>query len=212
MKLTYVMAGVLTAALGAATPALAQAAPAAAAAPAGPLKIGTLNFQYCVLASNEGQRDFGELQKKYAPRKATLDAQATEIANMQKALQNTGANLSDDERAKRVHEIEVKQKDYQRGAEDLQKEGQEEEQQVFERIAKKVADYINEYSAQYGYSLILENGAQSSPIVYENPAIDITKAIVTGYNTKSGVAAPPASATAPSAAPRRTTPARPATK
>ena len=215
MKHTFVMAGLVAAALTfvPATQAFAQAAAAApAAAPTGPVKIGTLNFQACVAASNEGARDFGDLQKKYQPKGAALEAQNTEIQNLQKQLQANGEKLSDDERASRARTIETKQKELQRTSEDTQKEYQDEQQQIFVRIAKKVEDYINDYATQNGYSLILESGAQSSPIVFQNPGIDLTRTIVAGYNTKSGVPAPPAAPASTPATRKPATPARPGAK
>ena len=45
------------------------AAPAAPAAPvAVPAKIAVIAFQLAVAQTNEGQRDFADLQKKYAPK------------------------------------------------------------------------------------------------------------------------------------------------
>ncbi len=47
--------------------AAAQTSPAPAA-PAGPTKIAVIAFQVAVAQTNEGQRNFADLQKKYAPR------------------------------------------------------------------------------------------------------------------------------------------------
>ncbi len=51
------------------TPA-ASAPPVAAAA--GPTRIAVVAFQMAVAQTNEGQRDFGDLQKKYAPKARPL--------------------------------------------------------------------------------------------------------------------------------------------
>lgn len=49
----------------------AQAAPAAATAPAttpGGAKVGIIDVQQVIVATNEGQRDFEQLQKKFDPK------------------------------------------------------------------------------------------------------------------------------------------------
>jgi outer membrane protein len=209
MKRTITTAAMLAAALS--VSALAQSSqskPAAPAAPApagaqapqpfptGPVKIATISFEASVLYSNEGQRDFGELQKKFAPRQATLKAQNDEITTLQKQLQAGGEKLSDEERATRVRAIESKQKEFQRASEDFQNDVQAEQQQVFSKIATKVNDYIIQYSKENEFTAVLEAGSQSSSIIYAIPSIDITRAIIAGYNAKSGIAAPPPSAPA----------------
>src|SRR5271165_3851413 len=112
----------LTLAAGFVLSAAAQtpAAPAApAAAPAGPAKIGVIAFEAAVAQTNEGQRDFAELQKKYEPRESQLKATNDEIENLKKQLQAQGATLSDTERASRAKTIDEKGKKLQRTAEDL---------------------------------------------------------------------------------------------
>ena len=76
MKRTFALA--LTLASGFALSAAAQtiAAPAAAAAPAGPAKVAVIEFQAAVGQTNEFQRDFADLQKKYEPKRNQLKTMA----------------------------------------------------------------------------------------------------------------------------------------
>ena len=73
MKHSFAIATLL--ASGFALSSAAQTAPAAAAAPAGPAKIAVIAFQAAVAQTNEGQRNFADLQKKYQPKENTLKAQ-----------------------------------------------------------------------------------------------------------------------------------------
>jgi outer membrane protein len=60
----------ITLASGFVLSAAAQTLPApAAAAPAGPAKIAVIAFQVAVAQTNEGQRNFADLQKKYEPKR-----------------------------------------------------------------------------------------------------------------------------------------------
>jgi outer membrane protein len=186
-------------------PATSAAAPAAAdTAPAGPLKIGIVQFELAVYKTNEGQREFADLQKKYQPRKDKLDAENTEIQTMQKQLQASGEKLSEDERATRVRAIETKQKELQLAVESYQSDEQGEGQPAFAKIEQKVGEFMYGYAKANGYSLILEASAPSQQtlpqVLYAVPSLDITQAIIDGYNQKSGIAAPPPASPTPGAA------------
>ena len=51
------------------SPAVAAAAPSETAAPAGPAKIAVIVFQEAVAGTNDFQRRFADLQKKYEPKR-----------------------------------------------------------------------------------------------------------------------------------------------
>jgi outer membrane protein len=83
-------------------------APAAAAAPAGPAKIAVIAFQVAVAQTNEGQRNFADLQKKYDPKRQQLKGLSDEVDSLKKQLQAQGDKLSDAERASRAKTIDDK--------------------------------------------------------------------------------------------------------
>ena len=56
--------------------------PAAASAPASPTKIAIFAFQAAVAQTNEGQRNFADLQKKYQPRENDLKTRNDEIESL----------------------------------------------------------------------------------------------------------------------------------
>jgi outer membrane protein len=177
-------------------PATPAAAPAAAdTAPAGPLKIGIIQFELAVYKTNEGQREYADLQKKYQPRKDKLDAENAEIQNLQKQLQASGEKLSEEERATRVRTIETKQKELQLAVESYQSDEQGEGQPAFAKIEQKVGEFMYGYAKANGYSMILEASAPSQQtlpqVLYAIPSLDITQAVIDGYNQKSGITAPP---------------------
>jgi outer membrane protein len=205
---------VVTLASGLALSAAAQTAPApAAAAPAGPTKIAVIAFQVAVAQTNEGQRDFADLQKKYDPKRQQLKTLSDEVDNLTKALQAQGDKLSDAERATRAKTIDDKKKQLERSAEDAQNDFQQEMQEMYNGLASKVYDVLSSYAQQQGFTLVLDVSQQQNPVLYASESTNITKPVIDAYNTKSGVPAPPASAagSAPMApAPRTTTPAKPA--
>ena len=171
------------------TPA-ASAPPAAAVA--GPTRIAVVAFQMAVAQTNEGQRDFGDLQKKYAPKEAALKTLSDEIDTLSKQLQDQGATLSDVERANRSKTIDEKKKQLDRETEDLRNDGQQDMQDMYTTLASKVYDVMQSYAEAQGFTLVLDVSQQQSPVLYASGGTNITKMVIDAYNLKSGVPAPPA--------------------
>ena len=183
----------------------ANSAPTAAAGAQEP-KVAVIAFQVAVARTNEGQRSFADVQKKYDPKRQQLKTLNDEIDNLSKQLQAQGTTLNDTERNNRAKTIDDKKKQLQREAEDAQNDMQQEMQELYGSLASKVYDVLNDYVKERGYTLVLDFAQQQSPVLYATPTSDITQAVVDAYNAKSGVPAPPAQSAAPPPAP---TPNRP---
>src|SRR5258708_930372 len=61
-------------------------------------KIGTINIEQAIFASNEGQRDFEALSKKLEPRQTDLKNKNDEVESLKKQLTTQGDKLNDDSR------------------------------------------------------------------------------------------------------------------
>jgi outer membrane protein len=213
MKRTLALTGAL--ALGLVLSAAAQTSPAPAAAtaqaaPAGPTKIAVIAFQVAVAQTNEGQRNFAEITKKYEPKRQQLKNMSDELENLTKQLQTQGNTLSDVERANRARTIDEKKKVFDRDADDAKNEFQGAMQDMISGLASKVYDVLAAYAEKQGYSVVLDEAQQGGPVLIANAKMDITKAVIEAYNVKSGVPAPPR-APASGAARPATQPAKPAT-
>jgi outer membrane protein len=167
---------------------------AAAVAPAGGTKIAVIMFQPAVMQTNEGQRNFADLQKKYDPKRTQLKTMSDEIDSLKKGLQTAGTNLSEAERQNRLKTIDEKEKAYQRLGEDTQNDFQQDLQQTYTQLAEKVFTVLQSYAQQNGYSLVIDGSTQQSPVLWANQGTDISAAVIQAYNQKSGVPAPPAPA------------------
>jgi Skp family chaperone for outer membrane proteins len=245
--LAALAAGLLpVAAVAQAAPAAAQpAAPAATSAPAAPAptaapaatpapqapvfvppsafpaRIAIITFEYAVANTNEGQRAMEDLRKKYQPQQTQLQNLAAEIDSLKKQLQAAPATLSDEERAARLKTIDTKDKQYQRDSEDFSTSSQADLQEALGKVAQKVDVVMRKYVSDNGYTLLLNAGDQSSPVMWAatQPNADITMAVIEAYNAASKVAPLPPAAPAAAARPKpaattpHTTPAaKPAAK
>ena len=215
--------------------ALAQADPAAGQAPAGQTaapvmpnapsaaaatankptgtKVGSINIEQAIFLSNEGQRDFQELSKKFEPKQNELKGKADEIDSLKKQLNAQQDKLNEEAREKLVKEIETKQKSFDRSSQDAQEDFQNQQGEIGNRILTKMAPLIVKFAGDNGFGMILDTSQQwpRGPVIWYGPAVDITEPVVTAYNTQSGVPAP-ANPTKPPAKPAGTTGTKPATK
>jgi Skp family chaperone for outer membrane proteins len=221
-------AGLMTAAGLAQTPAAPAPTPPPASQPAAeapvtpqaiPAKIALVAFEQAVFATNEGQRAVQDIQAKYKPKKDQIDTLSQEVETLKKQLQSAPATLTDAERATRLKTIDTKEKQLTREADDAQTAYNTDLQEVYGKLAAKVSATLKKYVSDNGYTLLLDVSSQQSNVMWANQSTDVTQAVVTAYNTSSGVAAPaPVAASAPAAArPRPTTttapkPAAPAAK
>jgi outer membrane protein len=217
MKIYLAFTAALLSSFAVSVPAQSGALPPAGDVPSteAPAKIAVIAFQAAVTQTNEFQRNFANLQKKFEPKRDELKALNDQIETLQKQLQTQGATLNDAERESRAKTIAEKQKQLQRTQEDDQNDFQQAMQATFNGVAQKVGEVLIAYSQQHGFTLVLDGGDQQTQMVlYHNPATDISQAVLDAYNLKSGVPAPtaqPAAAT-PKPAPRapgQHTPAQP---
>ena len=192
------------------------AAPAAVAPQAVPAKVALIAFEQAVFATNEGQRAVQDVTKKYEPRKAQIDTLAGEVDSLKKQLQSSPATLSEEERATRTRNIDTKEKQLNRDAEDAQTAYNADLQEAYGKVAQKFSGIAKNYVQSNGFTLLLDVSNQQSNVMWALQSTDVTQAVVEAYNKSSGVAAPPPSApsasrpattTTPRATTPRTTPA-----
>jgi len=192
----------LTAAFAFSLLAVAQTKPAAAAGAdptPGPAitgatgtKIGTINIEQAIFATNEGQRDFEALRKKMEPKDNELKGMNDEVDSLKKQLNTQGEKLNDEARATLVKQVEQKQKSLERAMQDARDDLQNQQNDIAQRILQKMAPLLVKYAGDSGFGVIMDtsNPWPNGPVLWAGPAVDITKAIVDAYNAQSGVPAP----------------------
>ena len=211
-------ASVAALAQNAALPAAPSAAANNAAAPvatnATGTRMGTINVEQAIFATNEGQRDFEVLSKKLEPKQNELKGMNDEVESLKKQLNTQGEKLNDESRGTLVKQIEQKQKSLERSVQDARDDAQNQQNEIAQRILQKMGPMIVKYADGNGFGVIIDtsNPWPNGPVLWAGPAVDITRPVVDLYNAQSGVPAPvrPAAAkpTTPAAKPA-TTPAAP---
>jgi outer membrane protein len=183
----------------------------AAAAPAtGGTKVGIINMQTAIVATNEGQRDFEALAKKFEPKRTELKGLSDDLDSMKKQLDTQGSKLNDDARADLVKKIEAKQKTLTRASEDAQSDLQAQQNEIAGKIVQKMIPVVQKYAKDNSLGMILDatRAWPDGELIWATDSVDLTKAVVDAYNAQSDVPAP----TKPAAAAPKTTPTpKPAT-
>jgi len=206
--------------------ALAQTSPAAAGTnsanglPSAPVpstaagtgsRVGTINIEQAIVATNEGRKELEALQKKFEPKQNELKSQNDELESLQKQLQTQGDKLNDDARNNLVQQIQDKKKLFDRAVQDAQEDESNQQNEVAQRILRKMAPIVVKYAQSNGFGLIMDTSKPwpQSPVLWYGQTVDITKEIVDAYNAQSGVSASEPGPVAPKPAgthPAHTTP------
>src|SRR5579864_2730954 len=197
-----VLAGLAT--LFLATPALwAQAGGAAAPAaePATvPSKIAVINLQVAIVGTAEGKQASAEIQAQFAPRQTELQNLQKQIEDIQRRLQAGATTLSDEERARLTQEGTTLGRRFQRQQQDLQDDGNDVQQVAINKIGQKMMTILDKYAKTNGFSVVIDNSSQNTPVLYTANQVDITQQIIKLYDDAYPMkAAAPAPAAKPGA-------------
>ncbi len=201
-----------TSAAAATSPAASPAAPAPVAA--APTKVGVISIQDAILATNEGQREFEALGKKFEPKRTELKSLSDEIEGLQKQVDTGSKTMTEEQRAGIVRQIESKKKTLSRSQEDAQNDFVGQQNEIAQKLLQKLLPVIDKYAKENGLGLIIDSSRQwpDGPVLWAGPSVEITKAIVDLYNSQSGVPAAPSAARPAGVGGVGARPAGPATK
>lgn len=151
-------------------------------------KLGVIDSQDILDKSTEGRKALAELQaaeKKYADDLARIDEQ---IKQLQNRLTTQRLTLTPDAAAGLQADIQRKQTERQRAAEDAARSMRELQGKTLERIQNELMGLIEQARKDLGLDLVFDLAKPG--VVYFNPALDVTAEIIKRYDAMK--AAPPA--------------------
>ncbi len=168
---------------------------AAALACQAQVKLATINMNSALAGTRDGRNAIAELNAKRTAKSKEFDQKQSEILALQDQL-NKGANtLSDSARNALYASIAAKRKTVQRAMEDAQTELETDEQKILEQLGSKILAVVQRYAHDNGYTMVVDVGANASPVLYASAGIDITKEVIEAYDAST--AAPAAKPAAP---------------
>jgi len=161
-------------------------------------KLAVVNMNRALIATKDGQKAASELNAKRAAKSKEFEQKQTEIFALQDQLTKGANTLSEAAKNALFASIAARKKTFQREAEDAQADLEADEQKLLQQIGEKILAVVQRYAHDHGYSMVVDAGANTSPVLYASAGIDITKEIVELYD-QSSAAPPPAPANQPPA-------------
>jgi len=174
-------------------------------------KVAIMDVQRAISQSNDGQQAAQEITERFGPKRAELEQQQKEIADLQQQLNAQDKTLSDEARTRLMRSIDDKTRAFQRNNEDASAGFQTAQQDAINEIGRKMLGIIDEYAKKNGLAMILDVSSPQTPVLYADETLDITDDVIGMYNqaTAKPAAAAPLAPAAP-AAPAASAPTAPA--
>ncbi len=171
-----------------------QAQTPAAAPPPSSGKVAVIEIQAAIFQTKEGQKALADLQVKFNPVKAKLEAKKAEIEKNQDALRKGANTLSPEAQQKLARQVDADTKSLNRDTDDANNDLQEENQKLMNDLGGKMYALIAKYAADKGYTVVLDVSAQTTPVVWASPSNDITRDVIAAYDASAaaGTLAPAA--------------------
>jgi Skp family chaperone for outer membrane proteins len=160
---------------------------AAAVGASGPLKLAYVNIQLAIVGSDEGKKEDASLQQIIDAKSAELQAKQKELETLKNNFDVMSAKLSDEARADKAEEIDLKDTALQRFQQDTQKEIDNKRQRWQQTIAKKMLAVIERVAKEKGLDMVEFYDVNRDG--YVNPSLFITDDIIKAYNLTYPVAA-----------------------
>jgi len=164
-------------------------ATAAFAAESG-IKIVTMDLKKVLEISTVGQSVQASVKKKYDEYQTKLSKREEELVALKAEIEKKSTGVWNDDM------ISQKQRELQRGAQDLQTDTkyadndiQEYQKRQLGPILKELEGIIDEYGKSHGISMILDSGRG---VLYQEDALDISGAIAAELDKKHAATAPAA--------------------
>lgn len=149
------------------------------------VKIGVVNSQEVLEKSVEGKKIMAQLQDKDKRNQAEISRQDEAVRQLQTKLNTQRLTLTNEALMNLNADLEKKQTDRKRYAEDTYREMQDLTQRLFNRIQSELLPIIEKVSKEKGLDIVFD--LRSSGAVYYSPNVDLTQEVIKNYDaSKTG--------------------------
>jgi outer membrane protein len=178
-----------------------------AAKPVLAAKVAVVAMRDAMLNTQDGRKAMTGMKNKFEPTRIELEKRQKELQSLSDQLRRA---TTAEAQQKLNADIAAKKKTFDRDAEDLNNEVQQEDGKLMEQISGKMAGVIDEFAKKNGYTVVLD---AAEPVLWASEAANVTPEVIKLYDLKNPVVgmAPAAVPAAPAKAPAKA-PAAPAKK
>ena len=136
-------------------------------------KIGVVNVQSILTAIPQTEAATKKLEKEFGPRDRGMAKDNKALEKLAEKLKKDGAIMSEGERTKIERDIQTRQRDLKRRAQEFQEDLNFRRNEEMQEIQKKIANVTRAYAKENKFDMVLVNGA-----VYYSDKVDLTKKII----------------------------------
>ncbi len=147
---------------------------------ADPVKIGVVDLQKVLEASNAGKAAQNELKVQRDKMQADLKQRGTEIQEIENRMKRESMVMSKEAREEKEREHRIKVSDFQAMQRKYQSDLQEVERKLMGQLQKEISGLVGEMAKKDGYTLIISNIG----VIYSQPALDLTDRLIQELNAK----------------------------
>jgi outer membrane protein len=159
------------------------------------LKIGFVDYGKLMEEAPQAKAALEAIRTEFTPRQRELQSQQAQIKAKEDKLVKDAATLTPDQRSKAEKELRDSARDLARKQSEAQDDFNARRNEEMSRLQRTLIEEVRSYAKSQNFDLIVTDG-----VIYANPAIDITPAILAALQARSGK--PAASAASAPAQPR----------
>jgi outer membrane protein len=145
-------------------------------------KIGYIDLQKALNVSVAGKNAKEKIANMVKKHEVTVENRQNELKKLKDDMDKQSMLLSDEARAGKERDYQQKLRDFQRMTKDIQEELQQADADHTRQIIEGILKVVKEVGEKEGYALVLE--LTEGSIVYADPKLDITDAIIKAYDAR----------------------------
>jgi len=145
-----------------------------------PIKIGVVNSQQVLQQSVEGKNAISRLETKRKSNQDKLAKLDEEIRQLQTKLNTQRLTLTNEAILQLSSDLDKKQTERKRFAEDSVRELQDLQMRLFNRVQSELLPIIEQIGKEKNLDIIFD--LANSGAIYFNPAIDLTQEVIKRYD------------------------------
>ena len=145
-----------------------------------PMKIGTIDMQKAIQATDAGKKAKKELEKEFNDKKKELQDKEKDLKKMSEDLEKKSMVLSDEVKQKKQMEFQEEMVKYRELLGKSQLEIQDKERKLTAPIIEKLRGIMGQIGEKEKYTVILEKNENA--VMWAPKTLDLTERVVSEFN------------------------------
>ncbi|MBH0177319.1 MAG: OmpH family outer membrane protein [Nitrospira sp.] len=150
-------------------------------------KIGVMDQQAVMERSKAGKSALDEFKQYSATREKIIDADAQELKDLERTLQESLSKLSEADKQEKQEQFRGKVEAYQRRLQDFNREVQQKQRDMVGEYSKRIGEAAQIVAQKEGYVAIFDKGNEAllRIVLYHHPGLDVTDLVVKEFDRQN---------------------------